>query len=101
MQAQYKLLASQHPPLVNDDSSKPVPGYDLGQTLRTGDQEPHKSPARGSFTRSVGGVLGNTDREMLKYDQMASFNGKKGEAENFLREFKNRSKLMLWSEKLK
>ncbi|KAJ9074687.1 hypothetical protein DSO57_1004137 [Entomophthora muscae] len=39
MQAQYKLLASQHPLLVNDGSSKPVPGYDPGHTLGTGDQE--------------------------------------------------------------
>ncbi|KAJ9082661.1 hypothetical protein DSO57_1002607 [Entomophthora muscae] len=37
MQAQYKLLASQYPLLVNDDSSKPVPGYDSGHTLGTGD----------------------------------------------------------------
>ncbi|KAJ9075392.1 hypothetical protein DSO57_1036599 [Entomophthora muscae] len=41
MQAQYKLLASQHHLLVNDDSSKPVLGYDPGHTLETGNQEPH------------------------------------------------------------
>ncbi|KAJ9083146.1 hypothetical protein DSO57_1037614 [Entomophthora muscae] len=41
MHAQYQLLASQHPLLVNDNSSKPVPGYDPGHTLGTGDQEPH------------------------------------------------------------
>ncbi|KAJ9076662.1 hypothetical protein DSO57_1023990 [Entomophthora muscae] len=41
MQAQYKLLASQHHLLVNDNSSKPVLGYDPGHTLGTGDQEPH------------------------------------------------------------
>ncbi|KAJ9082788.1 hypothetical protein DSO57_1001317 [Entomophthora muscae] len=44
MQAQYKLLASQHPLLVKDSSSKPVPGYDPGHTLGTSDQEPHSKP---------------------------------------------------------
>ncbi|KAJ9086016.1 hypothetical protein DSO57_1008530 [Entomophthora muscae] len=44
MQAKYKLLTNHSPLLENDDSSKPVPGYDSGHTLGTGDQEPH-SPA--------------------------------------------------------
>ncbi|KAJ9069017.1 hypothetical protein DSO57_1022894 [Entomophthora muscae] len=42
-ETQYKLLASQHPLLVNDDSSKPVSDYDPGHTLGTGDQEPHNT----------------------------------------------------------
>ncbi|KAJ9067126.1 hypothetical protein DSO57_1003038 [Entomophthora muscae] len=41
MQAQYKLLASQHLLLGNDNSSKLVPGYDPGHNLGTSDQEPH------------------------------------------------------------
>ncbi|KAJ9067762.1 hypothetical protein DSO57_1035937 [Entomophthora muscae] len=41
MQARYKLLAGHLPLLENDNSSKPVPGYDPGHTLGTGDQEPH------------------------------------------------------------
>ncbi|KAJ9078737.1 hypothetical protein DSO57_1003597 [Entomophthora muscae] len=42
MQAKYKLLTNHSPLLENDNSSKPVPGYDPGHTLGTGDQEPHK-----------------------------------------------------------
>ncbi|KAJ9078140.1 hypothetical protein DSO57_1009837 [Entomophthora muscae] len=42
MQAKYKLLTNHSPLLENDNSSKPVPGYDPGYTLGTGDQEPHK-----------------------------------------------------------
>ncbi|KAJ9088968.1 hypothetical protein DSO57_1017748 [Entomophthora muscae] len=42
MQAKYKLLACHLPLLVNDNSSKPVPGYDPGHTMGTGEQEPHK-----------------------------------------------------------
>ncbi|KAJ9048547.1 hypothetical protein DSO57_1034007, partial [Entomophthora muscae] len=42
MQVKYKLLASQHPPLGNDNSSKLVHGYDPGHTLGTGNQEPHR-----------------------------------------------------------
>ncbi|KAJ9053822.1 hypothetical protein DSO57_1020418 [Entomophthora muscae] len=41
MQAKYKLLINPSPPLEDDNSSKPVPGYDLGHTLGTDDQEPH------------------------------------------------------------
>ncbi|KAJ9087626.1 hypothetical protein DSO57_1031271 [Entomophthora muscae] len=41
MQAKYKLLANHSPLLGNDASSKPVPGYDPGHTLGTGEQEPH------------------------------------------------------------
>ncbi|KAJ9051487.1 hypothetical protein DSO57_1004224 [Entomophthora muscae] len=41
MQAKYKLLTNHLPLLENDNSSKPVPGYDPGHTLGTGDQEPH------------------------------------------------------------
>ncbi|KAJ9060409.1 hypothetical protein DSO57_1031183 [Entomophthora muscae] len=41
MQAKYKLLTNHSPLLGNDNSSKPVPGYDPGHTLGTGDQEPH------------------------------------------------------------
>ncbi|KAJ9058677.1 hypothetical protein DSO57_1010017 [Entomophthora muscae] len=41
MQAKYKLLINHSPLLGNDNSSKPVPGYDPGHTLGTGDQEPH------------------------------------------------------------
>ncbi|KAJ9072731.1 hypothetical protein DSO57_1024230 [Entomophthora muscae] len=41
MQAKHKLLTNHSPLLGNDDSSKLVPGYDPGQTLGTGDQEPH------------------------------------------------------------
>ncbi|KAJ9080494.1 hypothetical protein DSO57_1024319 [Entomophthora muscae] len=42
MQAKYKLLTNHSPLLGNDNSSKPVPGYDPGQTLETGGQEPHR-----------------------------------------------------------
>ncbi|KAJ9073574.1 hypothetical protein DSO57_1014761 [Entomophthora muscae] len=38
MQAKYKLLASHTPLLGNDSSSKPVPGYDPGHTMETGEQ---------------------------------------------------------------
>ncbi|KAJ9067942.1 hypothetical protein DSO57_1033808 [Entomophthora muscae] len=105
MQAKYKLLTNNSLLLENDNSSRLVPGYDPGHTLGTGDQEPHKSSMRGSFSSSVGGVVEHLDKEMLKGDcimisKMPPFNGKGSEAENFLREFKNRSKLMLWSEKL-
>ncbi|KAJ9086911.1 hypothetical protein DSO57_1038677 [Entomophthora muscae] len=41
MQAKYKLLTNHLPLLENDKSSKPVPGYNPGHTLGTGDQEPH------------------------------------------------------------
>ncbi|KAJ9053539.1 hypothetical protein DSO57_1023268 [Entomophthora muscae] len=41
MQAKYKLLNNHSPLLENDNSSKPVAGYDPGHTLGTGDQEPH------------------------------------------------------------
>ncbi|KAJ9076793.1 hypothetical protein DSO57_1022864 [Entomophthora muscae] len=41
MQAKYKLLTNPSPLLENDDSSKPVPGYDPGHTMGTGDPEPH------------------------------------------------------------
>ncbi|KAJ9051683.1 hypothetical protein DSO57_1002382 [Entomophthora muscae] len=41
MQAKYKLLTNHSPLLENDDSSKPVPGYDPGHTLGPGGQEPH------------------------------------------------------------
>ncbi|KAJ9055606.1 hypothetical protein DSO57_1002081 [Entomophthora muscae] len=41
MQAKYKLLTNPSPLLENDDSSKPVPGYNPGHTMGTGDQEPH------------------------------------------------------------
>ncbi|KAJ9071738.1 hypothetical protein DSO57_1033993 [Entomophthora muscae] len=43
IQAKYKLLINHSPLLGNDNSSKPVPGYDPGHTLGTGDQEPHNS----------------------------------------------------------
>ncbi|KAJ9059502.1 hypothetical protein DSO57_1001574 [Entomophthora muscae] len=46
MQANYKLLTNHSPLQENDDSSKPVPGYDPGRTLGTGDQEPHKGTLR-------------------------------------------------------
>ncbi|KAJ9074717.1 hypothetical protein DSO57_1003772 [Entomophthora muscae] len=100
MQAKYKLLINHSPLLGNDNSSKLVPGYDPGHTLGTGDQEPHKSPTQESFSSSVGGVVEHLDNEMLKGDhimisKMAPFNGKGSEAKNFLREFKNQSKLML------
>ncbi|KAJ9088768.1 hypothetical protein DSO57_1019920 [Entomophthora muscae] len=106
MQAKYKLIAYHSPLLGNDDSSNPVPGYDPGHTLGTGDQEPHKSPMWGSFPSSMEGVLGSMDKETLKGDpimisKMATFNGKGRKAENFLGEFKNWNKLMSWSEKLR
>ncbi|KAJ9085673.1 hypothetical protein DSO57_1011822 [Entomophthora muscae] len=41
MQAKYKLLTNHSPLLGDDNSSKPVPGYDPGHTLGTGGQEPH------------------------------------------------------------
>ncbi|KAJ9061011.1 hypothetical protein DSO57_1024896 [Entomophthora muscae] len=41
MQAKYKLLTNPSPLLENDDSSKPVPGYNPRHTMKTGDQEPH------------------------------------------------------------
>ncbi|KAJ9060084.1 hypothetical protein DSO57_1034651 [Entomophthora muscae] len=105
MQAKYKLLTNHSSLLENNNSSKPVPGYNPGHTLGTDDQEPHKSPTQGSFSSSVGGVGEHLDKEMLKGDcimisKMAPFNGRGSEAENFLREFKNQSKLMLWPEKL-
>ncbi|KAJ9063707.1 hypothetical protein DSO57_1038142, partial [Entomophthora muscae] len=44
MQAKYKykLLINHSSLLGNDNSSKPVPGYEPGHTLGTGDQEPHR-----------------------------------------------------------
>ncbi|KAJ9051724.1 hypothetical protein DSO57_1001990 [Entomophthora muscae] len=52
------LLASQHPLLRYDNSSKSIPGYDPGHTLGTGDQEPqnHQMETDTSNT-SIGGVL--------------------------------------------
>ncbi|KAJ9061003.1 hypothetical protein DSO57_1024984 [Entomophthora muscae] len=48
MQAKYKLLTNPSPLLENDDSSKPVPGYNPGHTMGTGDQEPHtRTPRKG------------------------------------------------------
>ncbi|KAJ9059150.1 hypothetical protein DSO57_1005649 [Entomophthora muscae] len=44
MQAKYKLLINHSPLLGNEDSSKPVPGYNPGHTLGTGNQKPHKNP---------------------------------------------------------
>ncbi|KAJ9083839.1 hypothetical protein DSO57_1030615 [Entomophthora muscae] len=44
MQAKCKLLTNHSPLLENDDSSKPVPGYNPGHILGTGDQEPHIPP---------------------------------------------------------
>ncbi|KAJ9069695.1 hypothetical protein DSO57_1015774 [Entomophthora muscae] len=44
MQAKYKLLTNPSPLLENDDSSRPVPGYNPGNTMGTGDQEPHTPP---------------------------------------------------------
>ncbi|KAJ9052705.1 hypothetical protein DSO57_1031654 [Entomophthora muscae] len=44
MQAKYKLPTNPSPLLENDDSSKPVPGYNPGHTMGTGDQEPHTLP---------------------------------------------------------
>ncbi|KAJ9062066.1 hypothetical protein DSO57_1014689 [Entomophthora muscae] len=41
IQAKYKLLTNHSSLLGTDNSSKPVPGYDPGHTLGTGDQEPH------------------------------------------------------------
>ncbi|KAJ9084117.1 hypothetical protein DSO57_1027589 [Entomophthora muscae] len=41
MQAKYKLPINPTPLLENDNSSKPVPGYNPGHTMGTGDQEPH------------------------------------------------------------
>ncbi|KAJ9052165.1 hypothetical protein DSO57_1036973 [Entomophthora muscae] len=40
MQAKYKLLINPSPLLENDNSSKPVPGYNPGHTMGTGDQDP-------------------------------------------------------------
>ncbi|KAJ9063966.1 hypothetical protein DSO57_1035401 [Entomophthora muscae] len=40
MQAKYKLLINHSPLLGNDNSSKPVPGYDPGHTLGTGTRNP-------------------------------------------------------------
>ncbi|KAJ9085285.1 hypothetical protein DSO57_1015489 [Entomophthora muscae] len=57
MQAKYKLLTNPSPLLENDNSSKPVSGYNPGHTMGTDDQEPHKSPTQGSFSSSVGGVV--------------------------------------------
>ncbi|KAJ9060674.1 hypothetical protein DSO57_1028448 [Entomophthora muscae] len=44
MQAKYKLLTNPSPLLENDNSSKPVPGYNTGHTMGTVDQEPHSTP---------------------------------------------------------
>ncbi|KAJ9053659.1 hypothetical protein DSO57_1022062 [Entomophthora muscae] len=41
MQAKYKLLINPSSLLENDSSSKPVPGYNPGHIMGTGDQEPH------------------------------------------------------------
>ncbi|KAJ9056787.1 hypothetical protein DSO57_1029507 [Entomophthora muscae] len=41
--AKYKLLANHLSLLGNDDSSKPVPGYDPGHIFGNGDQEPHRN----------------------------------------------------------
>ncbi|KAJ9061341.1 hypothetical protein DSO57_1021528 [Entomophthora muscae] len=43
MQVKYKLLISHSPLIENDNSSKPVPGYDPGNTLGTGGQETHNT----------------------------------------------------------
>ncbi|KAJ9088025.1 hypothetical protein DSO57_1027218 [Entomophthora muscae] len=59
MQAKYKLLTNPSPLLENDDSSKPVPGYDPGNTMGTGDQEPHTlllASLRGSL-RGKGSII--------------------------------------------
>ncbi|KAJ9060773.1 hypothetical protein DSO57_1027255 [Entomophthora muscae] len=42
MQAKYKLLTNPSPLLENDNSSKPVPGYNPGRTMGKGNQEPHR-----------------------------------------------------------
>ncbi|KAJ9050187.1 hypothetical protein DSO57_1016688 [Entomophthora muscae] len=43
MQAKYKLLTNHSPLLGNDNSSKPVPCYNPGHTLGTGNQELHST----------------------------------------------------------
>ncbi|KAJ9076328.1 hypothetical protein DSO57_1027315 [Entomophthora muscae] len=50
MQAKYKLLTNPSPLLENDNSSKPVPGYNPGHTMGTGDQEPQNYPGVCSFS---------------------------------------------------
>ncbi|KAJ9068617.1 hypothetical protein DSO57_1026875 [Entomophthora muscae] len=40
MQAKYRHLINHSPLLGNYNSSNPVPGYDPGHTLGTGDQDP-------------------------------------------------------------
>ncbi|KAJ9067774.1 hypothetical protein DSO57_1035802 [Entomophthora muscae] len=47
MQDKYKLLENHSPLLGNDNSYKPVPGYDQGHTLGTGNQEPHRYVPKG------------------------------------------------------
>ncbi|KAJ9052598.1 hypothetical protein DSO57_1032614 [Entomophthora muscae] len=47
IQAKYKLLENHSPLLVNDNSSKPVPGYDPGHNLENGNQEPQRTGLKG------------------------------------------------------
>ncbi|KAJ9053102.1 hypothetical protein DSO57_1027540 [Entomophthora muscae] len=54
LQAKYKLLTNHSPLLENDNSSKPVPCYDPGHTLGTGDQEPHTCFMRSAIFSSTG-----------------------------------------------
>ncbi|KAJ9088571.1 hypothetical protein DSO57_1021726 [Entomophthora muscae] len=56
MQAKYKLLTNPSPLLENDDSSKPVPGYNPGHTMGTGDQESHIRSGSNLCTMAFGGL---------------------------------------------
>ncbi|KAJ9088301.1 hypothetical protein DSO57_1024438 [Entomophthora muscae] len=58
MQAKYKLLTNHSPLLGNGNSSKPVPGYDPGHPLGTGDQDPHRDLGGlgRSFVVRLGGI---------------------------------------------
>ncbi|KAJ9058950.1 hypothetical protein DSO57_1007347 [Entomophthora muscae] len=55
MQAKYKLMNNHSPLMGNVNSSKPVPGYDPGHTLGTGDQEPHRTGLEAGNSRSSQG----------------------------------------------
>ncbi|KAJ9082225.1 hypothetical protein DSO57_1006334 [Entomophthora muscae] len=53
MQAKYKLQPSHTPQLGNKNSFQPVPSFNPGHTMGTGEQEPHKAPNSINFDKTV------------------------------------------------
>ncbi|KAJ9087761.1 hypothetical protein DSO57_1030049 [Entomophthora muscae] len=73
MQAKYKLLINHSPLLGNANSSKLVPGYDPGHTLRTGDQEPHRPAPEECYEEFANCILKVNPQVMWKTAIMVSF----------------------------